>query len=54
MPGSGSRRTSPGRTDSPTPQLAPIAGLVAFYNDRVDLVVDGELLAEEPDASLTR
>ncbi len=38
----------------PYPAVAPIAGLVAFYNDRVDLVVDGELLAEEPDASLTR
>jgi uncharacterized protein (DUF427 family) len=28
----------------PTRQLSPIAGLVAFYNERVDLFVDGELL----------
>lgn len=27
--------------DFPTHQLAPIAGLVAFYNERVDLWVDG-------------
>ena len=30
--------------DFPTRQLLPIAGLVAFYNERVDLFVDGELL----------
>jgi uncharacterized protein (DUF427 family) len=30
--------------DFPTRQLAPIAGLVCFYNERVDLYVDGELL----------
>jgi uncharacterized protein (DUF427 family) len=29
--------------DFPTRQLAPIAGLVCFYNERVDLYVDGEL-----------
>jgi uncharacterized protein (DUF427 family) len=28
----------------PTRELQPIAGLVAFYNERVDLVVDGERL----------
>ncbi len=28
--------------DFPTRQLLPIAGLVAFYNERVDLFVDGE------------
>ena len=30
--------------DFPTVALAPIAGLVAFYNERVDLVVDGVAL----------
>jgi uncharacterized protein (DUF427 family) len=30
--------------DFPTRQLLPIAGLVSFYNERVDLYVDGELL----------
>jgi uncharacterized protein (DUF427 family) len=29
--------------DFPTRQLLPIAGLVAFYNERVDLFVDREL-----------
>jgi uncharacterized protein (DUF427 family) len=28
----------------PSRDLLPIAGLIAFYNERVDLVVDGELL----------
>ena len=28
----------------PTPALAPIAGLVAFYNEKVDMHVDGKLL----------
>ena len=28
----------------PTRQLLPIAGLVAFFNERVDVFVDGELL----------
>jgi uncharacterized protein (DUF427 family) len=28
----------------PSRELLPIAGLIAFYNERVDLVVDGELL----------
>jgi len=28
----------------PTHQLAPIAGLIAFYNEKVDLTVDGESL----------
>ncbi|MEV0804829.1 DUF427 domain-containing protein [Micromonospora sp. NPDC050200] len=31
--------------DFPTRQVLPIAGLVAFYNERVDLTVDGERLA---------
>jgi uncharacterized protein (DUF427 family) len=31
--------------DFPTRQLLPIAGLIAFYNEKVDVVVDGELLA---------
>jgi uncharacterized protein (DUF427 family) len=30
--------------DFPTRQLTPIAGLLSFYNERVDIVVDGELL----------
>ena len=30
--------------DFPTRQLSPIAGLVAFYNEQVDVFVDGELL----------
>ncbi len=28
--------------DAPLPESAPIAGLVAFYNEKVDLFVDGE------------
>lgn len=30
--------------DFPTRQLLPIAGMIAFYNEKVDLVVDGEPL----------
>jgi uncharacterized protein (DUF427 family) len=30
--------------DFPTRQLQPIAGLVAFYNEKVDIVIDGEAL----------
>lgn len=30
--------------DFPTRQLLPIAGLVAFYNEKVDITVDGERL----------
>ncbi len=30
--------------DFPTRQLTPIAGLIAFYNEKLDLTVDGELL----------
>jgi uncharacterized protein (DUF427 family) len=30
--------------DFPTRQLAPIAGLIAFYNEKVDVILDGELL----------
>jgi uncharacterized protein (DUF427 family) len=30
--------------DLPTPALAPIAGLIAFYNERVDITLDGERL----------
>ena len=30
--------------DFPTPALAPIAGLIAFYNERIDITLDGELL----------
>jgi hypothetical protein len=28
--------------DFPTRQLLPIAGLIAFYNERVDIVLDGQ------------
>jgi uncharacterized protein (DUF427 family) len=44
------RGGGPGRADLawsydfPTRQLLPIAGLVAFYNEKVDLTVDGRLL----------
>jgi uncharacterized protein (DUF427 family) len=31
--------------DFPTRQLLPIAGLVAFYNEKVDISVDGQALA---------
>ena len=30
--------------DFPTRQLLPIAGLIAFYNEKVDITLDGELL----------
>ena len=30
--------------DFPTRQLLPIAGLIAFYNEKVDVILDGELL----------
>ena len=30
--------------DFPTRQLLPIAGMIAFYNERVDIIVDGERL----------
>jgi uncharacterized protein (DUF427 family) len=34
--------------DFPTRQLLPIAGLVAFYNEKVDITIDGQRL-ERPD-----
>jgi uncharacterized protein (DUF427 family) len=33
--------------DFPTTALAPIAGLVAFYNEKLDILIDG-LLQERP------
>ncbi len=30
--------------DFPTPAVHAIAGMIAFYNERVDLIVDGQLL----------
>jgi uncharacterized protein (DUF427 family) len=30
--------------DFPTRQLSPIAGLIAFYNEKVDIFLDGQLL----------
>jgi uncharacterized protein (DUF427 family) len=32
------------RYDFPTRELAPIAGLIAFYNEKVDISLDGQLL----------
>jgi uncharacterized protein (DUF427 family) len=37
--------------DFPTRQVLPIAGLIAFYNERVDLIVDGRRL-ERPKARI--
>jgi uncharacterized protein (DUF427 family) len=31
--------------DFPTLQLQPIAGMIAFYNEKVDITLDGEQLA---------
>ena len=39
--------------DFPTRQLLPIAGLVAFYNEKVDIYLDGELL-ERPVTHFSR
>jgi uncharacterized protein (DUF427 family) len=39
--------------DFPTRQLLPIAGLVAFYNECVDLTVDGRRL-ERPVTAFSR
>ena len=35
----------------PTWQLQPIAGLVAFYSEKVDILVDGERLGKDVMAS---
>ncbi len=35
------RRHRLGSYDFPTREMLPIAGLVAFYDERVDVVVDG-------------
>ena len=37
--------------DFPTRQLSPIAGLVAFYNEKLDIFLDGDLL-ERPSTPL--
>jgi uncharacterized protein (DUF427 family) len=39
--------------DFPTRELLPIAGLVAFYNEEVDIIVDGERL-ERPHTHFSR
>jgi uncharacterized protein (DUF427 family) len=39
--------------DFPTRELAPIAGLVAFYNEHVDVFIDGEQL-ERPTTPFSR
>jgi uncharacterized protein (DUF427 family) len=39
--------------DFPTRQLLPIAGLIAFYNERVDIVLDGRSLAR-PETHFSR
>ena len=44
----GTRRNLAWAYDFPTRQLQPVTGLVAFYNERVDLYVDGELLPRPP------
>ena len=31
--------------DFPTRQLLPIAGLIAFYNEKIDIDLDGQRLA---------
>ena len=33
-----------GAYDFPTRQLLPIAGMVAFYNEKVDIFLDGQQL----------
>ncbi len=40
--------------DFPTTQVAAIAGLVAFYNERVDIFLDGRLLSRPETASRSR
>ena len=42
--GTGVHRDLAWTYDFPTRQLLPIAGLVAFYNEKVDLLIDGEQL----------
>ena len=39
--------------DFPTRQLAPIAGLIAFYNEQVDITLDGRRL-ERPKTHFSR
>ena len=39
--------------DFPTRQLLPIAGLIAFYNEKVDTFVDDQLL-ERPETHFSR
>jgi uncharacterized protein (DUF427 family) len=39
--------------DFPTAALLPIAGLIAFYNEKVDIVLDGELL-ERPQTGIAK
>ena len=39
--------------DFPTRQLLPITGMVAFYNEKVDTFVDGQLL-ERPETHFFR
>jgi uncharacterized protein (DUF427 family) len=39
--------------DFPTRQLLPIAGLVAFYNEKVDTYLDGELM-DRPQTHFSR
>ena len=38
--------------DFPTRQLLPIAGLIAFYNEKVDIILDGERLERPHDPLL--
>ena len=32
----------------PTGQVAPVAGLIAFYNEKLDIFVDGHKLPRPP------
>jgi uncharacterized protein (DUF427 family) len=41
------------RYDTPIPDAAPIAGLLCFYNERVDITVDGERLPR-PETPIAR
>ena len=38
------RSLSAGCYDFPTRQLLPIAGLIALYNEKVDVILDGQRL----------
>ena len=41
--GEGTARTWSGTTSEPLPEVGRIAGLLCFFNEQVDLELDGEL-----------